>query len=76
MGEPIKEGSLTGHRRYRHHEDYLFSQAHKIKSLLVLQVCYNHWATGREDKPGRWVPMWRDATPDDVTGGGMPRKSP
>jgi hypothetical protein len=65
MGEPIKEGSLTGHRRYRRQD---FGTSWRTREGLVLQVCYNHWAKGREDKPGRWVPMWRDATPEDVTG--------
>jgi len=60
MGEPIVEGSLTGHRRYRRHEMIPYCEGDW--SFLVLQVCTSHW-DGKQ-----WQPVWRDATPEDVTG--------
>jgi hypothetical protein len=64
---PIKKGSLTGHRRFRRHS--IGTSWRTDRECLVLQVCYNCWVPASETKPeGRWVPMWRDATPEDVTG--------
>jgi hypothetical protein len=63
-GKGIKEGSLTGNRRFRRQLEVARSAPNE---LLVLQVQVNLWLQGREDKVGRWGTGWRDATPDDVS---------
>lgn len=52
---------LTGKRRFKRgsHIDGT--------PYLVLQVEVTEFITTNENKPGRWVCMWRDATPEDVT---------
>lgn len=58
---------LTGRRRYREERIYHpLSVLAGYKNVLVLQVEVSVWANGREDKPGRWVCQWRDATSSDV----------
>lgn len=56
---------LTGKRRFR--KCVLFENHDYQNEGLVLQVEYTEFVTTSENKPGRWVCMWRDATPDDVT---------
>lgn len=53
---------LTGRRRYRR----LGPRWAQVEPGLLLQVEVSVWASSREDKPGRWVCQWRDATPKDV----------
>jgi hypothetical protein len=33
---------------------------------MVLEVEYTEFTSVEEGKPGRWVCMWRDATPADL----------
>lgn len=57
---------LTGKRRFRHDHAYLDGGT-KTAERLILQVEVTEFITTSENKPGRWVCVWRDATPEDVT---------
>lgn len=59
----MKTGGLTGRRRFRL-ETSGFWAPH---GLLVLQVEESVWNDTVEGKPGKWVNVWRDATPKDVS---------
>ena len=54
---------LTGRRRYR--EVSMGTE----NSYLLLQVEESVWNDTREGTLGRWVCVWRDATPNDVNKG-------
>lgn len=56
-------GGLTVKRRFKRVEDGYDPGSW----FLVLQVEVTEFVTTSENKPGRWVCMWRDATPEDVT---------
>jgi hypothetical protein len=58
-------GGLTGKRRFK--VECLFRNHDYQDDGLVLQVEYTEFVNVAEGKPGRWVCMWRDATPEDVT---------
>lgn len=49
---------LTGRRRFR---------KASVLEMLVLQVEESVWNDTVEGKPGKWVNVWRDATPKDVS---------
>jgi hypothetical protein len=55
-----EEGGLTGYRRYRP------DQRAPGPIQMVLEVEYTEFTSVEEGKPGRWVCMWRDATPADL----------
>lgn len=37
-----------------------------LQTSLILQVEYTEFTNAAEGQLGRWVCMWRDATPEDV----------
>lgn len=54
---------LTGRRRFKRVED----DYDPGSWFLVLQVECTEFTAVAKGKPDRWVCMWRDATPEDVT---------
>ena len=60
---------LTGRRRYREAAEDRAGKWGSAHAVMVLQVEESVWNDTREGTLGRWVCVWRDATPNDVNQG-------